>query len=179
MATYDNLKAASVALNIPWRKLKMAKGMGCPAFKSGRLNSTQYEDWLLLGTNKNTLESAYNTKFPSGKGNVGNDGENDESTEELKRQKIAKELTLLDLEIKKKSGEFLSPDDVKDFLVRLRLAFESTIKGWSGILPPKLIGLSQAELEAAIKQETSSLLNTFKDEIKKQINICNQKSKIT
>lgn len=46
MSSFDSMKAASSALKIPIPLLKRAKGLGCPAFAHGRVDSEKLKKWL-------------------------------------------------------------------------------------------------------------------------------------
>ena len=88
----------------------------------------------------------------------------------VKLENAIKDGILKDLEIQKRKENYLSPEEVSDFLIKLRLAFESTIRGFAVELAPKVIGQQiLGEIEAIINHEINKLLNTFKDKIKEKI----------
>ena len=73
----------------------------------------------------------------------------------LKELLAEKDLILKDLEIKKKEGNYLEPDDVKKFLVELATKLSVIIKKELLELPPRLAGKNEpgckVEIDNAIK----------------------------
>jgi len=155
---YDNYSQAEGSMGWPKRKLKLAKKIGADGFKSCRVYPEKLLKWYDNPDNKLKLDSAFALKSSTS---------NDTRTlEEVKLSIAIKDEKLKELEITKREGEFLSPEEVDDFLLKLRLAFESTVKGWCLELPPKLVGLTQPEIETKINNEVTTLLATFKEQIK-------------
>jgi len=158
MPIYDSYKQASLATGWPWRKLKLAKTLGSDGFNHNRVNWDKFAQWYAVADNKLKLDMKY-------------DGNNKiQDIDGVKLENAIKDGILKDLEIQKRKENYLSPEEVSDFLIKLRLAFESTIRGFAVELAPKVIGQQiLGEIEAIINHEINKLLNTFKDKIKEKI----------
>ena len=155
---YDNYTQAEAAMGWPKRKLKLAKKLGADGFRGNRVRPEQLLAWYAVPDNAQKLDNAFNLKNKALNSN--------RTIEEVKLSIAEKDEKLKDLEIIKRQGEFLTPEDVGDFLLRLRLSFESTIKGFIIELPPKFVGKSQAEIEYELNNQVSILLSTFSQQIK-------------
>lgn len=162
MDTYfDNYGQASSQMGWPERKFKLAKKLGADGFKGNRVRPAQLLAWYAIPDNKAKLDNAFALK------NVTSNSTR--TLEEVKLSLLEKDEILRDLEIIKKKGEFLVPEDVDAFLLKLRLSFESTIKGWITELPPRLVGKTQPEIEAIVSNEISILFSTFHDQIRRGV----------
>ena len=163
MATYDNYKQAASSTGWPWRKLKLAKALGADGYKGNRIQWEVFEKWYAIEINKNKLDLAFSKK------------DNTRTIEDVRLENAIKDGKLMDLDIRKKEGEYLDPKEVSDFLLKLRLAFESTIKGWATELPAKMVGKSTGELEYILNNEISVLFSTFGEQIKSKVKECSKK----
>src|ERR1039458_6719392 len=160
---FDTLKACSASTGVPVAKLKIARDkLGAQGFNHARVNWETFEAWVTVGTNKASLDELYSSTYASTQGD-------NRTTEEIKRSILSKDDVLRDLEIKKKSGDYLDPEDVGKFLLQLRLSFEGTINGWVGELPVKMVGKTQGEIESILNNEKNILLTNFSVQIKEKM----------
>lgn len=158
---YDNYGQASSAMGWPVRKFKIAKKLGADGFKGNRVRPTQLLAWYDVPENQKKLDSAYEQKSST---------INDNRTiEEVKLSLAIKDEKLKELQIREKEGEYITPDEIAEFLLKLRLTFESIVKGWIIEIPPKIVGLTQPEIEFKLNQEVSLLLNNFAGQIKSKM----------
>jgi len=137
MREYASIKQLSIATGLPTKLLKLAKVKSWPGFHpSSRVN------WKLL---KPVIEAKID-ELQTGTAR-------DLAT--LKELLAEKDLILKDLEIKKKEGNYLEPDDVKKFLVELATKLSVIIKKELLELPPRLAGKNEpgckVEIDNAIK----------------------------
>jgi hypothetical protein len=136
--------------------LRTAKKNGAPGFRGSQI----YWDELgpYLSKNKVVIEA-----------------QTEDTLKTRKAEGVKLDNEIKKLEIIKRKGEFLNPEEVIKFLVVLRLSFETVLKGWSSELPPMLVGKSQGEIEYMVKEQVTKLFNDFGELIRNEVNRCNKK----
>ncbi len=160
---YDTIKQASAATGISPKKLRLAKNdLGAPGFSHGRVNWDTFEQWYNIGANKVALENLFMAES-------GGKGEDNRSVEEIKRNLLLKKEVLDDLEIQKRKGEYLSPLEVKEFLINIGTAQSSTLKKLPAELAPKLTGKGLGEIEQILTNAVVEVMGLFNIEFEKFI----------
>lgn len=141
---YENLTQASGATGFDRNFLRAAKAHGCPGFIHHRINWELAGPWI--EANKAQIEAWA-----------------DESLENIKKENLIKDGLLKDLEIQKRKGEYISPDDVKQFLTSMGVAQSAILKKMIKELPPKCVGRPVGEIEQMVEATVLEIFNVFKD----------------
>ncbi len=157
MPTYDNYKQAAASTGWPWRKLKLAKSIGADGYIGNRIQWDEFQKWYADEKNKEKLDSAFDRK------------DDLRTMDDVKLSIALKDDKLKELQIREREGKYILPEEIEEFLLKLRLTFESTIKAFITELPPRLVGLTQPEIEYKLNQEISLLLSTFSQQIKSKM----------
>lgn len=138
----------SAMTGTPKEMLRAAKKQGAPGFRGSCVYWVELKPYL--DAHKELLESKVQDNLKA-------------LTIEGKRL----DNDLKKLEKKKLQLEYLDRREVTDFLIKLRLSFESIIKGWSSEIPRKVIGKqSETEINVIIDNHVLTLFNNFGDQIK-------------
>ncbi len=147
---FSSQSQCSARTGVTKEVLRFAKKNGAPGFKGSSIVWKELKPWI--------VEHQQLIDEKSG---------DDLSTLKVVEKKL--DIDLKRLERKKREGEYLDPKEVSDFLLQLRLSFESVIKGWATEIPSKLVGKSQGECEYVLNNEISILFTNFKEQINNQI----------
>lgn len=101
---WDSMRSAAAGLNVPIDLLKIAKAMGCDAFRGSRVYGIPFRKWL--DDNPDAL--------------LGNEGEGSETLESLKRQLLKQQIRRAReaadgaaLENQKRRGELIERNDLE------------------------------------------------------------------
>lgn len=130
-------------------KLKKADGM---PDNGTRIYWDKFEPWLTVNIEQLQKEV------------VAGDGK---SIDELKKETLMLENTERRLDIKKKEGKYLEPEDVKIFLAGVGNAIAVILNNHFSQLAPSLTGKSTAEIDLELKKVASEVFTTFKKDMRK------------
>jgi len=145
---YNSMKAlANAEPAATMAILRMAKGLNAPGFNiNGTINYKLLEPWLK--ERKEELE----------------DGSSD-SLQYYKKEIAKKDVVLRDLEIQKRKGNYLEPEDVKAFLNKVALSQNALFISRMKELPVKLEGKKAADIDTALKEVTHEICSIFSKEL--------------
>lgn len=147
---FSSQAQCSARTGVPTVVLREAKKAGAPGFRGSCVWWHELKPYL--DSHKELIEKRTEDNYNALK---------------IKEKKL--DIDLKEIEKKSLLGEYLDPKEVTEFLLRLKLSFESVVKGWSTELPPKLLGKNQSELEYQINQEVSNLLSGFGLQMKEKM----------
>lgn len=140
---YPNQRALSTAENIPLAIIRISKAKNAPGFSSnGTVNWTRLQPWLT--ENMTVIEAELN-----------------DTLEFYKKESAKREVILKDLEISKRRGEYLDPNDVKEFLNKVALAQNALFISRMKELPVKLAGKTSQEIDKTLKETTQEICSIF------------------
>jgi hypothetical protein len=146
--TFNSMKQLAETKDIPLHILKMAKVANAPGFNSN--NSVNYSllaPWLL--ENQEQLEANYH-----------------DTLEHYKKEIAKRDVVIRDLEIKKRKGEALDPEEVKSFLAKVATIQSALLTArFVHDLPPKTTGLSIGEIKELNKNAVIEICNVFSKEL--------------
>ena len=152
---YTGMSALSHDRGIPIAVLKKAKVRKAPGFNlNNSINYKVLEPWL--------KEHMSELVSPTDTHDVDNF-----TLEDLKKQKLSRDIELSDLEIQKRKREYLPPEEVRGFLTGMAVAQSAVLKKMIKELPAKCAGKSIGEIEQELETAVIEVFNVFKESLDK------------
>lgn len=148
--TYENQAQCSGATGVSKEVLKLLKAHGCPGFIAHRINWDVVEPWMK--EHEQDIELWQN-----------------DSKEALEKERLREDIKNIRLKNLKMEGEYLEPDDVKQFLTGMAVAQSAILKKVAKELPPKLVGKTAGEMEQQLEQAVGAVFKVFQQELDKWI----------
>ena len=145
LKTYTSISALSSATGLDKKILKLARKKD---FEGCYANGTVA--WNRL---KPVLEARYNELTDALPDDIAT----------LKQELVKRDIKLKDLEIKKREGNYLEPEDIKQFLVSLATKLSVSIKKELGELPPRLAGKDEASIQIEITKTLSNIFEVIQE----------------
>jgi hypothetical protein len=147
---FTGMSALSHATGIAVAVLKRAKRKNAPGFNlNNSINYGLLEPWLKDHMPELTAPTTANDL--------------DKMTlEDLKKKKLERDITIADLEIKKRERSYLDPEETKSFLSAMAVAQSGILKKMIKELPPKMAGRSAGEIEVILEGAVLEVFTIFK-----------------
>ena len=144
---WPSMRLLSDAKKISVAALKRAKKMNAPGFIKNTIDWSLLEPWY----KEHEVEIVDSIDL-------------EEDTDSLlfyKKEIAKRDVTLRDLEIKKKKELFLDPDQVIEFLQNIAIAQNALFNARMKELPVKLAGKSAEDIDIALKEVASEVCKVY------------------
>ena len=132
--------------------IQQARKLGCPGFRGHRIMWHEAKEWI--DKNINLLEDNIDT-----------------SLAELKKEEKKEDILLKKLKRKELEGQYLDPNEVRDFLIKMATIQSSTFKQLKEELKTKLVGRSLEDIESILDFQFNQFPEQLKKEFQKWITI--------